>query len=263
MAVNDGKDYVVGKGKVFFDEFLPGTKTPTGERYIGNTPELSTTSDQDTLDHFDSDEGLNVKDASVTIEDNMTGSLVTDNISLENVAAFYGGDIDTVAVADATGLTETFVAKKGRWLQLGTSETNPSGVRHVTNVVVKKPGTPLVTVLQPNNYEVDLELGRIFLEDAAPDFTEGVTLTITYDIEAANRNTVIGKGTQKYGALRFISYNPIGTKKDFFWPYVKLTANGDFNLKGDEWQQIPFSFEVLKKDSATERVYIDDRSVAL
>ena len=37
-------------------------------------------------------------------------------------------------------------------------------------------------------------------------------------------------------------------------------ATSVFLLKGDEWQQVPFSFEVLKKDAATERVYIDERT---
>ena len=87
-------------------------------------------------------------------------------------------------------------------------------------------------------------------------------LTIEYDIEAGTRKTVIGKGVQLAGALRFISANPIGTQKDYYWPYVKLSPNGDFNLKGDEWQQIPFTFEVLKKDATTARVYIEERTVA-
>ncbi len=254
----EGKDYVIGKGKVYFDPFLPGTKTLTGERYLGNTPELSTTSDQETLDHYDADGGLNVKDESVIIESNVTGSLVTDNIDIDNIAAFFGGDVESVVVAGATGLSETFVAKKGRWLQLGTSTANPSGVREVTNVVIEIAG---VAVVMLNNYEVDLDMGRIYIEPDAPGVTNGAVLTIEYDVVAGTRKTVVGKGTQLAGALRFISANPIGSQKDFYWPSVKLSPNGDFNLKGDEWQQIPFTFEVLKKDATTERVYIDERTV--
>jgi hypothetical protein len=39
-------------------------------------------------------------------------------------------------------------------------------------------------------------------------------------------------------------------------PYVKLSPNGDYALKGDEWQQIPLSIEVLKA-SGKEAIYRD------
>lgn len=258
-ADNNGKLYVVGKGKVYFDHFLPGTKTPTGERYFGNTPELSLSSDQDTLDHFDADEGLNVKDESITIQDDQTGQLVTDNISLENVGLFFGGEAESATIAGATGLTETIDAKLGRWVQLGVSETNPSGLRNLVNYVMK---VGAATIAATDNYEVDLALGRVYIEadPAAATLIADADVIHEYDQEASTRNTVIGAGSEIRGALRFVSTNPIGPKKDFFWPYVKLSANGDFSLKGDEWQQVPFSFEVLKKDAATPRVIIDERT---
>lgn len=258
MAATPGKDYVLGKGRLFFEKFAPGTKVGSGELYFGNTPELSTSSDQSTLDHYDADAGLNVKDESVTIEDNMTGAFVTDNMNMENQALFFGGDIEKSTVTAATGLSDSFTdVVRGRWLQLGTGPLTPSGVRGVTNVVVKKGAT---TVAASGNYEVDLELGRVYIEPDAAGIADGDDLTIEYDVEAGTRDIVIGKGTEVRGALRFISANPVGSQTDYFWPYVKLTANGDFNLKGDEWLQIPFSFEVLKKDATTERVYIDKRT---
>jgi hypothetical protein len=259
MAATPGKDYVIGKGRLFFDRFPTGTKTGSGELYFGNTPELSTSSDQQTLDHYDADAGLNVKDESVTIEDNMTGQFVTDNISPDNVNFFFGGDRAKTTVTAATGLTETFTdVKRGRWYQLGTGALTPSGVRNVTNVVVK---IGAATVAPTNNYDVDLARGRFYIEEDSVGIADDADLILTYDTEAGTRDTIIGKGSEIRGALRFISANPVGTQKDYYWPYVKLVANGDFNLKGDEWLQIPFSFEVLKKDAATERVYIDNRTV--
>ena len=80
------------------------------------------------------------------------------------------------------------------------------------------------------------------------------------DRDIAQRTAHFGAGTEVRGALRYISTNPVGPKKDVYWPYVKLTPNGDFSLKGDEWQTIPFTFEVLKKDNVTPRVVIDGRS---
>lgn len=253
----EGKDYVVGKGQVFFDPFIPGTKTKTMERYLGNTPELSTTSDEQTLDHFDADSGLNVKDESVTIEKTVTGQLVTDHISPENIAMFFGGEIVKSTVTAATGLTETHAAKLGRWIQLGVTPLVPTGARSITSLVVT---IGVTTVAALNNYEADLALGRVYIEPDAPGIDEDDALIFTYNTTAVERHQIIGAGSEVRGALRFISRNPVGPQQDFYWPYVKLSANGDFALKSDEWMQIPFSFEVLKLDAATERVYIDRRT---
>lgn len=258
MALPEGKQYVVGKGKVYFDRFVPGTKTPTGERYMGNTPELSTSSDQDTLDHFDADAGLNVKDESVTIQDNMTGQLVCDNMDMENVSLFFGGDRVQAAIVGATALTETKPAKLGRFIQLGVSAENPQGLRNLSNFEMK---IGVATIAQAGNYEFIPATGQVYIEDdpVAVTLIADAALIMEYDQEAGNSDVVIGKGTEVRGSLRFVSANPVGAQKDYFWPYIKLTANGDFALKSDEWQQVPFSFEILKRDAATERVYINSR----
>lgn len=252
-----GKDYVVGKGRVYFDIFADGTKTPTGERYLGNTPEFNISQDQSTLDHYDSDSGLNVKDESVVTEQNMTGSLITDNISPENIALWFGAELaDTVITSQTAVVYNAVDVKRGHYIQIGVSEALPTGHRNVAAVVVKVGST---TVTPLNNYEVDLERGRIYIEPDSAAIADGADLEITFNVTAGTRQIAVGKGTTVAGALRFISDNPIGSQKDYFFPYVKLAPNGDFALKGDEWQQIPFAFEALKKDANTERVYIEAR----
>lgn len=48
------KNYTYGRYRVYFDQFALGTKVSAGgQRYFGNTPELSTTSESETLDHVD------------------------------------------------------------------------------------------------------------------------------------------------------------------------------------------------------------------
>ena len=248
-----GKNYVIGKGRLMFDKFAPGSTRLTGERYLGNTPELTTTADAETLDHYDADQGLNVKDESITIENNLSGAFVTDNISVENVALFFSGDSETHIQTSQTGKTDTLVqVTRGRHYQLGESDLTPTGVRHVNNVIVSNAGSPL----SPANIEIDLERGRIYVELDAPDVEDGDSLTVVYDVQASSRDIVIGRGDEIRGALRFLSNNPVGTNKDYYWPYVKLTPNGDFALKSSEWQQIGFSFEVLQL-SGRQRVYAE------
>ena len=81
-----GKHYVIGKGKLYFDPFIPGTKTPSGERYFGNTPDFSESQSINKLDHIDADQGLNVKDDSVITQNDLSIAFGTDNISTDNVA---------------------------------------------------------------------------------------------------------------------------------------------------------------------------------
>lgn len=250
-----GKDYTIGKGKLYFDQFASGTTIGTGERYLGNTPELTNAADVETLDHFDADQGLNVKDESITTQNNLTGSFVTDHISPDNIALFFSGSASPIVQVGQTALTDTFTdVQLGRFLQLGVTDLTPTGVREVDNVIVSVGGAPLVNAAA--NVEIDLVKGRIYIEGDADEIAAGDTITAEYDIKASTRTVVVGSGMEIRGSLRYISANPVGTQKDYYWPYVKITPNGDFALKGDEWMQLPFSFEVLKLGNR-ERVYTD------
>lgn len=252
------KDYTIGKGRLYFDQFAPGTTTGMGERYFGNTPELTNSAETETLDHYDADQGLNVKDESITTENNLSGSFVTDHISPENIALWYSGSTAPITQVAATAQTDTIAnVMRGRSYQLGVTEATPTGARHVNNVVVKKGGA---AVANPDtNFEIDLDKGRVFVESDAADVADNDTLTIEYDIRPSSRTVIVGKGDEIRGSLRFLSANPVGSQKDYWWPYVKITPNGDFALKGSEWMQLGFSFEVLKL-SGKERVYVEAAS---
>lgn len=263
-----GKNYVIGKGRLYFALFAPGSKNSViGERYLGNSPELTITRDQETLDHIDADEGLNIKDESIVISNSLGGSFSTDNIEPENLAMWFGGPLNRSVALAASGIVEPdFRAVRGRVFQLGTNADQPSGARKIDNVKVSivtagatPQDPPTVTELPEltGNVEIDLDRAKIYIESDAPDIDENDILRVTYDQEANSRTVVIGKGDQLRGALRFESANPVGSRNDYFWPYVSITANGDYALKGDEWQVMSFNFEVLKLNNTTERVYID------
>src|SRR5574343_1361520 len=139
------KQYTLGKGELYFDPFIANTKTKTGERYLGNTPSFSLTIESENLDHFDSDAGVRTKDDSVLLELNRTGSLTCDNIDKDNVALFVLGSASTLVQASATGQTYAWAdVQKDCYYQIGTSNANPSGVRSLSNFVLKKGVTVLV-----------------------------------------------------------------------------------------------------------------------
>lgn len=272
---NETQKYTLGRGEVYFNKFKPGTNIGEGERYLGNTPEYSLTNDVETLDHFNSDRGLREKDESVLLEISSSGSMNCDNISGENVALFFLGNLLTKSSTSVTAQKEVFTSwKRGLTLQLGTTDAIPTGVRKVSNVKVGKAAKaatlnltgdisaiPGVTIVDAaGNYEVDLDLGRLYLEPTSTEINGDIKLVVQFDVAAQSREMVISSNAVVQGSLRFVSYNAKGENKDYFFPKVTLSPDGDYNLKGDDWQSMGFTFEALKLQGR-ERVYIDIRAV--
>ncbi len=258
MALHDvNKNYTLGRGRLNFGQYRAGTQSPRGERYLGNSPEITYSAEQETLDHYNSDAGINVKDASVILSQDYTGSFTLDDINMANLAMFFLGDAATLTVAASTVTAEKHTGiEPGFEYQLGTSTTNPSGVRQVASVVVRKDGetTPLVA---GTDYVVDEVLARItILEGGALAIDDDIE--VDYSVEASTRDRVISRGQTIEGSLRYIANNPAGANIDYFMPWVKITPNGDFSLKGDEWQTVPFNIEILKKGNL-EAIYADGR----
>lgn len=250
-------NYTLGRGEIWFAQYLTGTTTPGGELYLGNTPELSFTAEQENLDHYSSDRGVRIKDESVLLQLDYSGSFITDNISPDNLSYFFLGESMT-STATSTTVTGEAIADvmKGRTYQLGTSASNPAGVRKVSAVSVKKGAT---TFVAGTDYVLDATLARIEILTTGA-IVEGDDLTVDYTIDVSSRSRVISKSKTIEGALRYIAYNPAGQNIDYFLPWVKITPNGDFTLKGDEWQQLPFTLEVLKKGTL-ESVYMEGRPI--
>ena len=272
---NETQKYTLGRGEVFFNKFKPGTNIGEGERYLGNTPEYSLTNDVETLDHFNSDRGLREKDESVLLEISSSGSMTCDNISGDNVALFFLGNLLTKSSTSVLAQKEVFTAwKRGHTLQLGTTDTTPTGVRKVSNVKVGKAARgatinltgdigaiPGVTIIDAaGNYEVDTELGRLYLEPTSSEVNGDIKLVVQFDVAAQSRQMVVSSNDVVQGSLRFVAHNAKGENKDYFFPKVTLSPDGDYNLKGDDWQSMGFTFEALKLPGR-ERVYIDIRAV--
>lgn len=245
----------IGRGKVQFATFVPGTHTPKEWRYLGNTPAFSVNIQSDKLEHFSSDAGVRVKDKSVTLQTNRTGTLTLDDINTENLALFFFGSQSVLSQTSGTGITESFASvKQGYYYQLGIAPATPTGVRSITSVAVAVGGSPKTL---GTDYTVDLVRGTIYIVDGGT-IADGATVAVTYNRSAVTRKQVIS-GTQEIeGALRFLADNPDGEDNDFYMPYVKMSANGDFNLKGDDWLQLPLNVEILEDTAYSKAaIYID------
>lgn len=258
MSVNDvNKNYTLGRGKLMFAQYRPGTTVPRGERYLGNSPEITLSAEQETLDHYSSDAGINVKDASVILSQDYNGSFTLDDINMANLAMFFLGEATTLTVAASTVTAEKITGIEiGFEYQLGTSTLNPTGVRQIADVVVRKDGETTALVAG-SDYVYDPLLARVTpLEGGS--LAVGDDIEVDYAVEASTRDRVISKGQTIEGALRYLANNPTGANIDKFMPWVKITPNGDFSLKGDEWQMVPFTIEILKKGNL-EAIYAEGR----
>ena len=255
------KNYVLGSGKIYFGQYAPGTRIAAPQRYFGNTPAFSVASESESLDHFDADNGIRTKDDSALLELNRNGSLITDHISPDNLALWFLGEKQTVTQAAAASQTATLLAAEpNRRYQLGVTTANPAGVRGITvaTIVNNKSPTPENLVLG-TDYTVDANTGAVEILDT-PKADGVLDLTVSYAVLLSTFNRVIsGSNSQIEGELLFRSNNGKGLNMDYYYPYVQLKPDGDFELKSEEWQQLGFVFEALKRDDLTEVVYINGR----
>lgn len=254
MAVHP-QNYTLGRGRIYFARFNTGTQVPGPSRFFGNCPELNLTAAVNTLDHFSSTSGVRNRDAQVQLDTTRSGTIVCDNISLENLALFFFGESSTFTDAGAAIVDELHAdVIQGTYLQLGASAANPMGARGITGVSAKV-GASVKTVNV--DYEVDLVTGRVYIVPGG-GIANLDDLLVSYTRSATTQGRVISGGTPIEGELRFYEENAAGTNRDLVAPYVKLSPNGDLSLIGEDWRRIPFSLEVLTKAGYPD-IQISDR----
>lgn len=257
------KNYTLGAGKLFFDR-MDADGNLTGEYYIGNTTSLTGTVDETREEHYSSDERERGKDASVVTQSDESVGFTTDDIQPENLALLWKGTSEILAVTADPTTVENITVMRGRWYQLGVSDVAPTGARLITMTTLTDDEVAPVAVPGGSlgaNYEVDLELGRLFIKEDAPDIADGDILIATFAIAASSRTVIISKGETIRGSLRYIADNTAGVNRDDFWPLVELSPDGDYEFKADSWSEMSFTGEVLKATGRFKH-YIDGRPVA-
>jgi hypothetical protein len=240
------RNLTIGKGEAWFAQFKPGTQTPAGERFLGNCPEFTVAREVETLKHNSSTRGLKVQDDETTLGVTNTASLSCDDVQPANLALFFLGSSDTLTVVEAAGEAETITAvEPGLTYQVGTSATNPQGVRNISALTVT---VVAVVMVEDTDYSVDLARGRITVI-AGGDIVADDDLILDYTIDASTRSRIISGDDQIEGSMRFISYNPKGDPIDYFMPWVKIKPNGDISLIGEEYMTLPLTLTALVKGS--------------
>lgn len=251
----------IGRGEVYFDRFAPNSQTPTGLRYLGNTPGLSLSIAAEKIKHFSSDRGLREQDASIVLETTRSGSLSCDNINFDNLALFFFGTSSVVTqTAIGSAVTEDITVEAGKFYRIGVTSGRPTGLRNVTlgSVVTTSPSA---TAVLNTDYKIDAEQGMLEILPGS-FFVAGTPklVRLSYTAAASTRKQMISGANPVQGAITVISYNPIGDKVDYYMPNVELTPAGEYALKGEDWQTMEFSIEASVK-GALAAIYADGRPV--
>lgn len=160
------------------------------------------------------------------------------------VATVSGNVLSLTAKASgADGNTIALVETGGQTTASGATLTGGSG-------------DPAVYTLG-TDFLVNFDTGRIEIMETGT-IVEGSDLELTYSLRASSRSRILSGNKAIEGALMYEANNPKGENFDYYMGHVSITPSGDYPLKGDEWQTIPFNIEILKPDNGAA-ITIDGR----
>jgi hypothetical protein len=231
-------NYMVGKGRVYFDRFTDAGVS-TGELHLGNDPVFAETPVTETLDHFSSMEGIKLKDLSVNLSAGINLKFTLDEINVKNLdLAFLGDGVEYTVQAAGNQANEPITAHIGKYIKLNRRKL-VAGTVNVTNVA----GT--ITYVDGVDYEVDTTIGRVLIITGGT-IAENQVLHVDYTYDACNIPTIKPiTNTKVEGLIRFVGNCTHGSDFEIVHWKVKLAASGDINFISDEWAQMEFTAEVL------------------
>ena len=256
---NDPLGHVKGAYHLYFNKFVDDNQNTEGEQRFAFIPSIGWNSAVENETFFNPDDGIPEQTNSYQSALTRVGNFITESIDPHALAAFAMGAIGSYAQSNTPVVDEAITVKVGRHYQLGLAENNGLGVRNVGSVVVQD-DTDTTTYVDGTDYKLDAVTGRLQILEGGGIADDDV-LHIDYTPATETRTQVLSADDVWEGSLRMVSNNAVGKKCDAFFPRVKLTPNGDYNMRPDTGpQQIPFSFEILKLNDSTEAVYLDFRA---
>ena len=243
--IPNNENLVLGRGEVYFDRFVGSTGE--GERYLGNTPSFQITRTLTRKDRKTSYGGNVHTQPGKVLGEEISIKITTDAVSWDNINEWFSQSSPgqaTLPGNELVPLTEQFRIKQGRWYQLGLGAT-PMGVDRVDRMSAVRflGGNPF---REGVDWVTDRENGRFYIPVGSPRALDGSSPLVTYFRRPSGQFRTGTTSSENLGALRYISKNPYGPKTNFYFPMVRLTPQGDWEMKGDEFQQMQFSGEVIK-----------------
>jgi hypothetical protein len=255
-GIPDPRDYLLGRGELFFADSLDADGRPKNFRSLGHAEAFTVTVEAETLEHFSKRLASGVKDREVVLQQSVSFATQLTEIDVDNLALFMSGSaVDTVdaggtlspGAGDDNVIVEAAVGL-GKWYDLFDNDapsTYPpvaadaaERIYRVSNVVVKDT-TATTTYVEGTDYDVDAEMGRIFIREGG-SISAGDALLVSATWAALTISEVRALDASRIeGVLKFVSRNANqtgnGSEVEYTFHAVTLTADGDFALIGDEF----------------------------
>jgi len=251
LGTPDPRDYLLGRGELYFSDDLDANGAPKGFRHLGNTEALTVNVESEELEHFSTLLGLKTVDRSVVISQSMGVGFQLAEIDSDNLKLFLAGErasnaVVGASIATAAGDDNVVVAGLDKWYDLYDVQ-NPSAYPPVPgdnaervykiSAVSVLDTTKVTTYVEGTDYEVDYDMGRIKpLSTGSIGATDALCVDFTY--ASYTIEEVRGLKTAKLnGVLKFVSINANDDdkKREYQFHSVTLRAEGDFGLIGDEF----------------------------
>lgn len=233
------ENHVIGRGDVYFAKRnaagVLGLFVP-----IGNTPAFSVSASSESIKHYSSARQVKVQDREVMTQVTNEGKFSTDNVNAANLAAFLLGENTTLTVAGSLAIVETFIAEPRASYQVGISNTNPTGRRNIANVAVK---VGVAVKVLGTDYNLIAERGLVEVIQGGT-IASGATVEVTYDQVAHSIERTVSGANAVKGAVMFVAYNSEGEDTDYRMMDCQISPDGEFAIKTDEWQQLPFKLMI-------------------
>lgn len=258
MSYPGRTELVLGRGEVFFDRFNDGARVGVGERYLGNTPSFQITRNVRRAARKSSYRGQIHEEPGHILSEEIDLSIVTDNIAWQNLADWFNAGPfgqQTLPGSELVAFTETFPVVYDRYYQLGLGNTE-TGTMSVDAISGVRTGNVNAVLREGIEWTLDRERGRIYIIDGAPRVQNGGNITVSYFKRASGVFRAFARVTELYGSIRYIARNQFGPQTDYFFPMVRLTPQGAFDQKGDQFQQIRYSATAMKLTPGTPLLYL-------
>ena len=152
----------------------------------------------------------------------------------------------TLTAVAAPGLGETLGSiVQGLTYQLGISTTYPFGRKNLSTLLAKVGATTTVASV---DYTFDPSRGELYIIPGGTVIVSGSSLVLTYGQVATSIDQVISGNTSFEGAAKFVADNNAGTNFDYYMPWVRITPNGEYQLKAENAvQALSYNMKILKR----------------
>jgi len=230
MSKNTYDFITTGGGKLYIATYnSDGTKNPL--TYFGVTDNVTISQSAEYLTKPDTEGKVQGTAKKVLKKREVTLKFATSEISPKMLGLALNGKVGTISQSAQTGVSVTLTGvKKGGVYSVGYS--------NLENVSID-------SKVEGTDYAVDYLAGTIeILQDGS--INDGDDVSVTFDVKAFEGGSVeaFTEG-QVEAELIFVSAPLVGSKYRYTFFKVSISADGDIDLKSDDFAVLGFSGSVL------------------